>query len=139
MPQPTPESAPFCPVRDVLDRISDRWTILVLYALKTEGTLRFSQLRRSIGDISQRMLSQTVRRLEENGLIDRKVYPTVPPRVDYSLLPLGASLLESMAGMIAWAEHHHLVMASAREDFRRRQEAQDSPLSLVVQTADESL
>src|SRR5512142_1099030 len=91
-----------CAVRNVLDRIADRWSLLVLLHLET-GTLRFSDLRRAVGDISQRMLSQTLRRLEEDGLVSREVFPTVPPRVDYSLTELGRSLLAPVRNLVAWA------------------------------------
>ena len=110
-----------CPIRDVLDRIGDRWSLLVLTCLQP-GTLRVSQLRRAVGDISQRMLSQTVRRLEEEGLIAREVHPTVPPRVDYSLTELGRSLLVPVRQLVAWAESNHAQIRAARLRFRSRQE-----------------
>jgi len=83
-----------CPIRDVLDRVGDRWSMLVLCTLAENGTLRFSALKAKIDDISQRMLAQTLRRLEQDGLLTRTVYPTNPPRVDYELTPLGKSLLD---------------------------------------------
>ncbi|HWQ07780.1 MAG TPA: helix-turn-helix domain-containing protein [Holophaga sp.] len=110
-----------CAVRDVLDRISDRWSLLVLLRLEP-GTLRFSDLRRAVGDISQRMLSQTVRRLEEEGLVGREVHPTVPPRVDYSLTELGRSLLVPVRHLVAWAETNHAQVRAARARFRSRQQ-----------------
>jgi DNA-binding HxlR family transcriptional regulator len=113
-----------CAVRDVLDRIADRWSLLVLLRLE-RGTLRFSDLRRAVGDISQRMLSQTVRRLEEDGLIGREVHPSVPPRVDYSLTELGVSLLEPIRHMVAWAESNHTQIREARTVFRSRQMPQE--------------
>lgn len=111
-----------CPIRDVLDRIGDRWSLLVLICLR-EGTLRFSELRREVGDISQRMLSQTVRRLEEDGLVSRRVFPTVPPRVDYSLTPLGHSLLVPLDGLVAWAETNRPAIHAARDAYLERGEA----------------
>lgn len=106
-----------CPIRDVLDRIGDRWSLLVLTSLRS-GTLRFSELRRAVGDISQRMLSQTVRRLEQDGLVSRRVYPTVPPRVDYSLTPLGVSLLVPLDGLLEWVEANRPAIHAAREVFQ---------------------
>ncbi len=106
-----------CAVRDVLDRISDRWSLLVLLQLE-KGTMRFSELRRQVGDISQRMLSRTVRRLEEEGLVAREVYPTVPPRVDYSLTTLGRSLLRPVRVLVAWAEANRERIHAARASFK---------------------
>src|SRR5262245_57793414 len=92
-----------CPIRDVLDRIGDRWSVLILRTLGGD-TLRFTKLRRAIPDISQRMLSQTLKRLETDGLISRTVYPTIPPRVDYALTPIGASFMEPLDALVAWAD-----------------------------------
>jgi DNA-binding HxlR family transcriptional regulator len=105
-----------CPVRDVLDRIGDRWTVLVLSEL-TSGTRRFSELRRTIPDISQRMLSQTLRHLEADGLVARTVYPTIPPRVDYELTALGRSLIVPLRGLVAWAEQNHAAVKAARRVY----------------------
>jgi len=102
-----------CPIRDVLDRIGDRWSLLVLTELE-KGTLRFSVLRRSIDDISQRMLAQTLRHLEEDGLISRTVHPTVPPQVEYSLTDLGSSLLEPVGALVDWAGRNHESIRAAR-------------------------
>jgi len=102
-----------CPIRDVLDRIGDRWSVLVLKELEG-GTRRFSVLRRAIPDISQRMLAQTVRHLEADGLVSRTVYPTIPPRVDYALTELGRSFLVPLEGLVAWAEAHHATIKQAR-------------------------
>ncbi len=85
------------------------------------GTLRFSELRRGVGDVSQRMLSQTVRRLEEDGLVAREVMPTVPPRVRYSLTDLGHSLLKPVRGLVAWADANRARIHAARVAFRKRQ------------------
>lgn len=105
-----------CPVRDVLDRIGDRWTVLILSELDS-GILRFSALKRAIPDISQRMLSQTLRHLEADGLVARTVYPTIPPRVDYELTELGRSLIVPLRGLIAWAEAHHAAVKAARRQY----------------------
>lgn len=105
-----------CPIRDVLDRIGDRWSLLVLHELMP-GTKRFTVLKRDIGDISQRMLAQTLRRLEQDGLVSRTVHPVVPPRVDYALTPLGRSLLEPIQALVAWAKTHHDEIQAARAAY----------------------
>lgn len=105
-----------CPVRDVLDRIGDRWSLLVLLNL-AQGTLRFSQLKRAVGDISQRMLAQTLRILEQDGLVSRKVYPTVPPKVEYSITALGDSLMGKLEPLVEWAYKNHAAIKKARKGF----------------------
>lgn len=105
-----------CPVRDVLDRLGDRWTVLVLKELEA-GTLRFSEIRSRIEDISQRMLAQTLRRLEQDGLVSRRVFPTIPPRVDYTLTDLGQSLLVPLREMVRWAIDNHDAVRAARAAY----------------------
>jgi DNA-binding HxlR family transcriptional regulator len=105
-----------CPVRDVLDRLGDRWTLLVLMQLR-DGTLRFTALKRQIGDISQRMLAQTLRQLEYDGLVNRKLYPTIPPKVEYSLTELGQSMLKPVGGLIEWASENHDAVRAARARY----------------------
>jgi DNA-binding HxlR family transcriptional regulator len=105
-----------CPVRDVLDCIGDRWSLLTLLAL-AGGTLRFSELKRAIGDISQRMLAQTLRTLERDGYVTREVFPTVPPKVEYTLTALGESLLEKVKPLIAWADENHARVRRARKAY----------------------
>jgi len=102
-----------CPVRDVLDRLSDKWSTLMVITLAA-GPRRFSQLNRAIPDISKRMLTQTLRDLERDGLITRHVFPTKPPSVEYRLAPLGRSLLGPLADLIEWAERHHGEIRAAR-------------------------
>jgi DNA-binding HxlR family transcriptional regulator len=109
--------AEFCPIRDVLDRIGDRWSMLILWTLAEAGTLRFSALKARIEDISQRMLAQTLRHLEQDGLLSRTVYPTNPPRVDYALTPLGKSLLEPVRELVRWAKQNHRRVADARRNY----------------------
>ncbi len=109
-----------CSIRDVLDRIGDRWSMLVLFTLESNGTLRFSVLKARIPDVSQRMLAQTLRRLEQDGLVSRTVYPTIPPRVDYALTPLGTSFLQPMHGLLAWADAHHEEVRAARASYLPR-------------------
>jgi DNA-binding HxlR family transcriptional regulator len=110
------EIATGCPIRDVLDRLGDRWTLLVLMELR-QGTLRFSALKRQIEDISQRMLAQTLRQLEYDGLVSRKLYPTIPPKVEYSLTPLGQSMLKPVGGLIEWASENHDQVRAARARY----------------------
>jgi DNA-binding HxlR family transcriptional regulator len=108
-----------CPIREVLDRIGDQWSLLVLAALEPE-TLRFNVLLRRIGDVSKQMLSRTLRRLEEDGFVERTVYPEVPPRVEYSLTDLGRSFLEPMRALIRWADMHQPKVEAARAAYRAR-------------------
>jgi DNA-binding HxlR family transcriptional regulator len=102
-------------VSEVLARIGDKWTVLVVSTLG-DGPKRFSELRRALGSISQRMLTLTLRALERDGLVTRTVFPTIPPRVDYELTRLGHSLLEPVSGLGLWARQNR----SAIEDARRR-------------------
>lgn len=103
-----------CPSRQVLDRIADKWTALVIYAL-ADGKLRHSELHRRIDGISQKMLTQTLRSLEADGLVARTVYPVVPPMVEYRLTRLGRSLKEPLAAICAWAERHLPELLEARK------------------------
>jgi DNA-binding HxlR family transcriptional regulator len=103
-------------VSDVLARIGDKWSVLVVSRLGN-GPLRFNELRRAIGGISQRMLTLTLRGLERDGLITRTVFPTIPPRVDYALTPLGRDLLEPVSALGAWAIRNQAKIAVARERF----------------------
>jgi DNA-binding HxlR family transcriptional regulator len=103
-------------ISDILARVGDKWSILVVSRLG-EGALRFNELRRSIGGISQRMLTLTLRGLERDGLVTRTVFPTIPPRVDYALTPLGRDLLDPVATLGAWAIRNQAKIARAREQF----------------------
>jgi DNA-binding HxlR family transcriptional regulator len=105
-----------CPVRDLLDGIGDKWSTLILMSLAAQP-LRFSAVRRAVPDISKRMLTQTLRSLERDGMISRHVFATKPPSVEYDLTPLGESLLESMGALVGWAERSHPVVLRARERF----------------------
>ena len=111
------DHAKLCPVRDVLDCIGDRWSLLILLTLAQAGVLRFTALKRAIGDISQRMLAQTLRALERDGYVTRKIHPTIPPQVEYRLTPLGGSLLARIEPLVEWAEQNHGVIRRAREDY----------------------
>lgn len=111
-----------CDVRQILDRIADKWSLLVI-ALLDERTLRFTELSRMIDGISQRMLTVTVRQLERDGLVRRTVYPVVPPRVEYALTPLGVTLHDTIKALVTWTETHQAEIASARADYDARAEA----------------
>lgn len=103
-----------CSVRDVLDRLGDKWTMLVLITLKANGTMRFNDIAKSIGDVSQRMLTVTLRHLEADGLVSRQVYPEVPPRVEYELTESGYSLMPHIENLVAWALEHQDEILSRR-------------------------
>jgi DNA-binding HxlR family transcriptional regulator len=111
-----------CPVRNVLDRIGDKWSILVITILGESGTLRFNEINAVIGTISQKMLATTLKTLEADGLISRKIYPQVPPRVEYTLTERGESLLPAMAGLVAWALEHMPAIKASREEYSGRKE-----------------
>src|SRR5215467_5933069 len=96
---------PQCPSRLVLERIADKWTALVIQIL-ARGTMRYAELQRTIGGISQKMLTQTLRALDTDGLVQRKVYPVVPPKVEYSLTMLGRTLIEPLHTLCRWSEKH---------------------------------
>lgn len=106
-----------CPVRDVLDRIGDAWSVLVILLLGEHGPYRFNALKRAIGDISQRMLAVTLRHLERDGLISRTVFPTNPPQVEYALTDLGRSLLGRIEILTAWAVENHGPIKAARRQY----------------------
>ena len=105
---------PTCPIRNILSRLSDKWSLLVLSNLKQNGVMRYKDLNRSIPDISQKMLSGTLKRLEEDKLIKRKMYPEIPPRVEYSLTQTGQELMPAVAMMIDWALVHFEEIVSPR-------------------------
>ncbi|KHS86423.1 winged helix-turn-helix transcriptional regulator [Pectobacterium carotovorum] len=107
-----------CPIRDVLDRIGDRWSLLILEAL-AQQTLRFNELHRHIDDISRQMLSRTLKRLEADGFIHRTIYAEVPPRVEYTLTPLGHSFLQPMQLLIQWADKNHAEICRSRRQARQ--------------------
>jgi DNA-binding HxlR family transcriptional regulator len=108
-----------CPVRDVLDRIGDKWSVLVV-TLLGDGPMRFMELKRAIELVSQRMLTRTLRGLERDGLITRTVFPTVPPRVDYELTELGRGLHATLAELARWSYAHRADVAAARAAYDKR-------------------
>ncbi|MDR1671344.1 MAG: helix-turn-helix transcriptional regulator [Alistipes sp.] len=92
-----------CPIRNLLCRLGDKWSMLVLISLHANGVMRFSDLQRSIGDISHRMLTVTLRSLEADGVVSRTIYPEVPPRVEYTLTASGESLMPHLNSLVGWA------------------------------------
>lgn len=112
----TAELTAACPVRDVLDRVGDKWSALIMRELEM-GPRRFGVLRRAIEDISQRMLTETLRNLQRDGFISRKVIPATPPQVEYALTPMGASLHLALSALARWSEHHHEAIREARRDY----------------------
>ncbi|MEV7727473.1 helix-turn-helix domain-containing protein [Streptomyces sp. NPDC087917] len=108
-----------CEVRQILDRVADKWSLLVISYLERRS-LRFSELRRMIEGISQRMLTVTLRQLERDGMVRRTVHPVVPPRVDYELTPLGESLHDTIQALVDWTEAHETQISSARTEYDNR-------------------
>src|SRR5204863_5296134 len=104
---------PQCPSRIVLDRVADKWTALIIQVL-ANGTLRYAALQRAIGGISQKMLTQTLRSLERDGLVLRKVHPVVPPKVEYSLTRLGRTLIDPLHALCRWSEKHSAELQANR-------------------------
>jgi DNA-binding HxlR family transcriptional regulator len=114
-----------CEVRQILDRIADKWSLLVIALLDCQS-LRFTQLRREIDGVSQRMLSVTLRQLERDGLVTRTVYPVVPPRVDYALTPLGRTLHQTIKALVTWTEEHTGEIAASRAAYDARRATMES-------------
>ena len=128
-PRLVSDSAACSTISDLLARVGDKWTILVVRALGVQP-MRFNELRREIGDISQKMLAQTLRHLERDGFVVRTVTPASPPKVDYALTPLGADFLTPVCALAGWAERHVATITQARKTYDRRQDAL-SPLELA--------
>lgn len=118
-----------CEVRQILDRVADKWSLLVI-ALLERRTMRFSELRRAIDGVSQRMLTVTLRQLERDGLITRTVYPEVPPRVEYQLTPMGQSLHHVIKELVVWTEEHQHQISAARDAYDSRGAAEPRPASV---------
>lgn len=105
-----------CPIRNVIEKFGDKWSLLVLYHLNERGTMRFNDLGRDMSDCSQKMLSQTLKRLEQIGLVSRQVYPEVPPRVEYSITELGESLMPHVNGLMEWATRNFENIVKSEDD-----------------------
>lgn len=108
-----------CPVRNVLCRLGDKWSMLVLVTLSANGTMRFSDIHKTIDDISQRMLTVTLRTLEADGFISRNVYAEVPPRVEYHLTEMGKTLMPHIESLVNWAIGHMDEIMTSREMAQR--------------------
>lgn len=110
-------------VNDVIARVADKWTMLILEALAEQGKLRFTQLAKQVSGISQKMLTQTLRDMEREGLVTRTIYPVVPPKVEYQLTELGLSLGAAFCGVWVWAEENLATIRHARAAFDQRKKA----------------
>lgn len=111
-----------CPIRDIISRLGDKWSLLVLATLDVNGTMRFNDIYKSIGDISQRMLTVTLRSLESDGLISRKIYPEVPPRVEYTLTKSGEDLMPYLNNLVDWAMKNMENIVENREQYDSKKE-----------------
>ena len=118
-------------VREVLNRVGDKWSVFVVGVLE-DGPKRFNEIRRAVEGISQRMLTLTLRGLERDGLVTRTLFPTIPPRVDYELTPLGKTLLDPVLALANWAESHRLDIQDARVRFDRKLGKRDAVRSAAV-------
>ena len=107
---------PTCPVRQILSKISDKWSMLVLIILESNGTMRFNSLQKAIPDISQKVLTSTLRNLENDGYIIRTIYPEVPPRVEYSFTERALTLLPHLNGLIDWANNNLAAILNDRKE-----------------------
>jgi DNA-binding HxlR family transcriptional regulator len=115
-----------CPTRQVLDLIADKWTVLIIRRL-ADGTLRFAQLRRSVDGISQKVLTNILRSLERDGIVARRIYASVPPKVEYSLTTLGRSLCDLVEGICGWAEANIEQVQTAREVYAQAPRENSTP------------
>ncbi|WP_109301049.1 helix-turn-helix domain-containing protein [Aquimarina sp. AU474] len=106
-----------CPIRYVLDRFGDKWSILIIVGLSNVEKLRFNELQKAIPDVSQKMLTKTLRNLEADGLVHRKIYPEVPPRVEYRLTEMGISLVPHVNSLADWANIHFKKIKTSREAY----------------------
>lgn len=111
-------SVPACDYRRMLEIISSKWTVLVIYALQ-DGSVRYAEIRKRIDGISQKMLTQTLRQLERDGLVKRDVYPSVPPTVEYELTPLGETLIPYLRQLQQWTKAYYPLVEKARKDYDR--------------------
>ena len=119
VPPPVTDPKVEAMVREIIERVADKWTMLVLEVLEEHGVVRFTRLGELVGGISQKMLTKTVRQMERDGLVTRTVHPVIPPRVEYALTELGHSLGAAFCGVWIWAEEHGDEVMRAREAFGR--------------------
>jgi DNA-binding HxlR family transcriptional regulator len=108
-------------VREIIARVADKWTMLVLEVLEEHGVVRFTRLGELVGGVSQKMLTKTVRQMERDGLVTRTIHPVIPPRVEYQLTELGSSLGEAFCGVWIWAEAHGQEIERARVAFEKNE------------------
>ena len=108
-----------CRIREILERVGDKWSLQVIFHLGG-GPQRFTSLKRSIDGVSQRMLTVTLRGLERDGIVSRTMYPVIPPRVEYALTPLGATLLDAVGALVSWADAHLAEVDAARAAYDAR-------------------
>src|SRR5258705_4200170 len=127
-----------CEFREVLDRVGDKWSLLVIAMLEQRPTprARFSELKRSIPGIAQGMLTATLRSLERDGLLPRQVYAEVPPRVEYALTPLGRQFMQPVRGLVTWLQTHWSAIRAAREKFDRERSSMGPAVSRRAQAAE---
>ena len=111
-----------CPVRDILDKVGDKWSMLIVMTLSA-GPLRFNEIKRRVPDISQKMLTQTLRDLQRDGMVSRQVFPTVPPAVEYRLTGLGESVIVPFGTLVSWANQNHKQIYASRAEFDRESAA----------------
>jgi DNA-binding HxlR family transcriptional regulator len=121
-----------CRAREVLDRVGDKWSLYVILNL-SDGTRRFTELRRSIDGISQRMLTVTLKGLERDGIVCRTMYPVMPPHVDYTLTPVGRTLIDAVGALFAWAEDHLTDIDAARTRYDDARGPQARPPAVGTQ------
>jgi DNA-binding HxlR family transcriptional regulator len=126
-------------VREIIERVADKWTMLILEVLEEHGTMRFTRLGTLVQGISQKMLTKTVRQMESDGLVKRTVYPVIPPRVEYQLTPLGRSLGAAFCGVWIWAEAHHDEITRARRAFEQRPAASPSTADRAASSGRDAL
>lgn len=117
------ELFPDCPIRNILSRFSDKWSLLVLYTLSMQPTMRFNALRHGIPDISQKMLTNTLRTLEEDGFVTRTIYAEVPPRVEYSITDRARSLFPHIDSLIGWAKANMPAILLDRSSHKKHKES----------------
>ena len=112
-------------VRGIIGQVADKWTMMILEVLEEHGTVRFTRIGRLVGDISQKMLTKTLREMEATGLVTRTIHPVIPPHVDYALTEMGRSLGAAFCGVWIWAEAHHADIEAARAAFGDRHGGSD--------------
>jgi DNA-binding HxlR family transcriptional regulator len=127
----TSQSSNCTAMSDVLNRIGDKWSVMVVGIL-SRGTLRFNELKRAINGVSQRMLTLTLRNLERDGLVTRTIYPEVPPRVEYTLTEMGKTLTQPINALWDWSAEHHVAIVEARHVYDAREAAAAAPAQRKV-------